>query len=100
MDIEKTVTIENEKGETVVFTGSYRNIVQKMKNILLSRPDKSFFVRTIQDKSGMAIDASYTFTDIANFLRVAELELIPKEENEAKMKNAYGAVRVFQGNRW
>ena len=89
---ENSVTLSGSNGGDTVVKGTYRQIAQKIKNILVNRKDESFLVRTVTDKSGSVVE-NYGFTDISNFLHELEYDLIPKEEMEDKKKHLYRPMR-------
>ena len=89
---ENSVTLSSSSGGDIVVKGTYRQIAQKIKNILAAREDKTFLVKTVTDKSNSIVE-NYGFTDISNFLHELEYDLIPKEETEYNRKHLYRPVR-------
>jgi len=87
-----TVALAGSNGESVVVKGSYRSIKQKILNVLASRKEDVFLVKTVTDKSNSILEY-YSFTDISNFLHELEYNLIPKEEMEENAKYLYKPLR-------
>ena len=84
--------------EVIRVSGTYRELRDKIKRILLAREDKEFFTIEVQDGTGKL--ARYAGpTDIMNFLHKLETVLIPSEDMES-VSREYKPVRVFGGCRF